>query len=333
MEEQVSLLEQDSFLNLLPQLPHWWEFCVLTTVVVCLVGAGHLIMRFWRDRNENVPLPATLILWVGMFAFYFAEVLLFYRLAPDTHKLGILAWCLIFWTVPVTYYTYAVVTSLANTTVDRVTSLGAAIEDPSEFAKARKLALRGDIDGAVAAYRDYKDHQEAALFEAARLLKSENRFAEAADMFQDVAQQFSTRLGVWAEATYQLAKLREVQLGEPREAMELLRRILNRAPETRFAQLAGSDLARLQVMDEDFLKALEGEGEDVAAQDPFYVKRKTEEEESAETVPAEPEKKPDYQHPIPAADPFFRPAPGAESEDAETKPAKKRIALHRGQAD
>ncbi len=297
-----------SFLKLLPEFPAWWEFGVLVLVVSCLVGGGHLTMRHWHDRNESVPVPVTLMLWVGMFVIYFSEVVLFYRASPDTHKLGILAWCLIFWTIPVTYFTYAIVTSLANSTIDRIGPYSARIEDPSEFASARKLALRGDVDAAVARYRDYRDNREAALFEAARLLKSESRYEEAAGMFAEIARDFNMTLPVWAEATYQEAKVLEVHLGRPKEAMALMRKVLNRAPESRFSQMASADLARLQVLDEDFLQALEG-GEVVAPKDPFYAR--TEERRKAEAAMEEAEDA--YPDP-PPTDPFFRPHPAVDKD-------------------
>jgi len=320
------------FLKLLPEFPEWWEFGVLAMVASCLIAGGHLIMRHWHDRNESVPVPTTLMLWVGMFAIYFSEVVLFYKASPDTHKLGILAWCLIFWAAPVTYYTYAVVTSLANSTIDRIGPYSAHIEDPSEFAAARKLALRGDVDAAVARYREYKEHREAALFEAARLLKSESRNAEAAEMFAEIARDFSSMLPVWAEATYQQAKLLEVHLGDPKEAMALMRKVLNRAPESRFSQMASADLARLQVLDEDFLKALEGD-EVGAPKDPFFAR--TEERRKANANAAA--RNPEDLYPVPpAADPFYRAnatedeAP-EEAEIVREHPATGKIRLRGGQ--
>lgn len=262
------------------------ELLILAVVIAELVGAGFLIKRRWTARNETVPLSVAVGLWIGMFLIYFSVVALLTALRADellathgppatpdelatdpsaaarasapgeTFMIGdprvqiitTLGWALLLWTIPASYFTWTIVTSLAARNVERIGPFSAKIEDPSEFAAARKLALRGDIDGAVSMYRSYRDNEVNALFEAARLLKSEDRFAETAEVLREVEERFTNRSRIWAEAAYQRARLLESHLGQPGEAQQLLRQILSRAPESRFAQLAGADLARLQIM-------------------------------------------------------------------------------------
>jgi len=287
----------------LPGPPSLWEIVVLVFLVSVLLYGGVWAKRRWTRENDSVPFPVALILWIVMVTIYLSVAASFYIYAPPEQKATILAWFFVFWILPAAYYGYTVVNSLAMRTVDHIGPFSSRIDDPSEFAAARKLALRGEIDAAVAAYRGYTDNQAAALFEAARLLKSEDRFLEAARLLEEIAERFQGKRRIWAEATYQLAKLREVNMGELKAAMALLRNVMQRASETRFGQLAANDLARLQVLDASFLDELAGE-EDVAPVDPFFGKGKARfvvspEDELPSSTPDENEA------PVPEQDPFY----------------------------
>ena len=237
----------------MPELPSFSEFVALVVCVTVIIGVGHLIKRHWVGQNDSVPIPVAMMLWLGAFVAYMAVVGWFYFNSAPAHRITILLWCLVFWVPMAFYYTWTFATSLALRTIERIDPFSSKIEDPSEFAEARKLAIMGDIVGAVNMYRSYTENQAQALFEAARLLKAENLHLDAALMFEEIAERFEKNMDVWAEATYQLAKLQELNLGEPEAAMEQLKRVLGHAPATRYGQLAGADLARLQIMDGDFL--------------------------------------------------------------------------------
>lgn len=287
---------------------------MLVFLVGILLYGGVLAKRRWARDNDSVPFPVALILWIVMVTIYLSVAATFYIYAPPEQKATILAWFFVFWILPAAYYGYTVVNSLAMRTVDHIGPFSARIDDPSEFAAARKLALRGEIDAAVAAYRGYTDNQAAALFEAARLLKSEDRFLEAARLLEEIAERFQGKRRIWAEATYQLAKLREVNMGELKAAMALLRNVMQRASETRFGQLAANDLARLQVLDASFLDELAGE-EDVAPVDPFFIKGKT----RFVVAPGDelPSSSADEDElPVPEQDPFFKRKEDAEAAEA-----------------
>lgn len=309
-----------------PGPPRLEELFVLFLVTAALVCSGILLTRRWTRTNESVPFPVALMLWVGMFAVYLLIVSALYENADDLRRTTVISWAIIFWVVPAAYYTFTVVNSLAMRTVDHIGPFSAVIEDPSEFAAARKLALRGDIDGAVSMYRNYPDNQVNALFEAARLLKSEDRYAEAATILQEIRERFRLQIRAWAEATYQLAKIEEGNLHDHPKTLMLLQELLYRAPESRFAHLAAADIARLQMAGTE----IEAAGSPKSAEepaDPFYVRNdirthfvpeiplRTEEEESGE----------DDDHPIPPADPFFALRKGSAAAPAtrgEKSPAK-----------
>ena len=262
-EQQYSSWLGYGWQKFLPALPSFLEFLTLLISVAVIIGGGYLIKRHWVGRNDSVPIPAAIALWLGAFVAYMAIVGMFYFNSTPAHRITILLWCLVAWVPMAFYYTWTFATSLALRTVERIDPFSAKIEDPSKFSQARKLAIMGDIAGAVNLYRGYTDNQAQALFEAARLLKAESLHLDAALMFEEIAEHFEKNMDLWAEAMYQLAKLQELNLGEPEAAMENLTNVLRHAPTTRFGQLAGAELARLKIMDGDFLESVKGQRESV----------------------------------------------------------------------
>jgi len=295
--------------------PKLWELLILLLAALQLVAAGEIIKRWWSTRNEPLPIPVAVTMWVGMAVLYFLLAATFYQhTVPDPRKFTVLFYTVLFWLIPLFYFTNTLREATAVRVIDRIGPFSTKIEDPSEFAAARKLALRGDVDGAVARYRAYTDNHGAALFEAARLLKSEDRYLEAAEVFAEAAEHYYGRKRLWAEAQYLRAKIYEVALNDPETAKELFRQTLNRAGETRFGQAAGADLARLQTLDAEFVK---DPAPDAGVQDPFYRKRGQQEEAEPgvavhEAEPAVPSAS--ASAPVPTQD-----ATGAPEVDAQTE--------------
>ena len=271
--------------------PKLLEFANLVAIAATLCLLNYFIREQWTRRQNAVPFLVAVLLWVGACAVCLFVATAYYHAVHDVRKLPVLMWCLLFLMVPVFYYSYSVIDSLAVRSIDRIGPFSAKIEDPSEFSQARRMALRGDIDGAVQRYRKYQDNQAPALFEAARLLKSADRFVEAGLLLEEVAERFRDDLSVWSEAMYQLAKLHEVNLGDRPAALSLLNTLINRAPMARFGQLAASDIARLSSLDGVVLPDME---EEVSAPRPYFKPQAA----SAKMVN-------DGDDPIPAADPFF----------------------------
>lgn len=248
--------------------PKLWEFVDLLAIVLTMCAGGYLLKLRWARDGETVPTPVALLMWMGAFILYFLITLTFFNTTPDERKLTILMWCLLFWTVPVGYFSYMVVDSLAARSIDRISPFSPRIEAPSEYADARKLALRGDIDGAVRLYRNYHNAQPAAFFEAARLMKSAQRYEQATLLLEELRTRFQDDAGAWAEATYLLAKLHDQHLENRSEAIALLRQLLDRAPESRHGQLAVTEVARLVALEPEVPDDLEDA--ETAGQDPFY---------------------------------------------------------------
>ena len=268
--------------------PSGLELTILVLMVIELLALGYLVRRYWDRNGEVMPPTVALALWVIMVGTFGAVIAVFAMANPlpeptadfldkYTHdrpvdpRIRLLLWGFFFWLIPMGYYISLLRESFGSYGADHLGPMSGAIEDPSEFADARRLALRGEIDRAIEKYRSYEHNRADALFEAARLLKSEDRFKEAAGMFEEIMANSPGNRRVWAEACYQLAKMKEVAFSDPGGAQALLRELLQRAPESRYGELASKDLARLQVLDDDFMN----DDEPIAPvampkQDPFF---------------------------------------------------------------
>lgn len=311
-------------LGFTPELgpPTLLEFLALLGIVACLIYVGHLVKNIWARQNELVPIPVALIMALVMFVVYFVMVTMLYNRTGDNQRTNILMWSIFALVAPAAYFGRIIVESFATRVIDQVSPFSLRIEEPSEFAEARKLAIRRDIDGAVKRYRAYLENTDAALFEAARLLKAEDRFAEAAALFQEISERFYGKKVIWAEATYHLAKLKEANLHQAREAMSHLEDILDRTPDTRFGQLAETELTRMRSvysLEED---GPVGYAEPAGAEDPFYGERDSETPESKSDDPSHTGngQRPRRVHediPVPAVDPFYAAIARRAEEDGE----------------
>lgn len=305
--------------KLLTELPSLVELLALLGMSGSLIFAGHLIKGIWDRNNETVPIPVAATMNVVMLATYFSIVKALYAHTDLDHKFSILIWCFIFLVPPAFYFGRVLAISCANRAIDQISPFNMRIEEPSEFAEARKLALRGDVDGAVKRYRAYLENTDTAMFEAARLLKSEDRYAEAAALFLEISERFFGKKLVWAEATYHLAKLRESHLHQAKDAMNLLTKILDRASDTRFGQLAQTELTRMQTLYTiDPNESVDYTDPD-AVEDPFYAEGFVASALPGTSAPDNGRhRREDYSDlPAPPVDPFYAAAVQRAKEDDE----------------
>lgn len=281
--------------------PHAWELFVMLGVTGLVVFAGYIVQRRVAGPGLPLPFPLALVMFLAMFAVFLGLIVVFVTASPVQTRMDfeagikdsfdlvgahqpadrrilLIIYCFTFYLWPMGYYISLLRNSYATRIVDRIGPLSARIEDPSEFASARKLALRGDVDGAVAMYRSYRENTSEALFEAARLLRAEDRFAEAAGIFGEIADRFHERRNAWAEASYQLGKINEQNLADTERALGFYRAILDRTPESRFASQAAADIARLQTADAELddspaVAVLVTTPPQGAARDPFFGRK------------------------------------------------------------
>lgn len=228
--------------------PSGIEFGILLLVMLQLLIAGYLFKAVLVDKYQLVPIKwATVMLLVAVGVLVIQTSLIKQAAEPE-RTLAVLWWCFFFSLLPMAYYIKTFVDALSDQTTHRIDQMGTKIEEFSEFAAARKMAQKGDINGAISLYRGYRENRPGALLEAARLLRTEERYAEAVAMFQEISERYPSNKPVWAEATYNLAKIMETNLNQPIGAMQYLVQIKRKVSDTKFAQNADSDLSRLQVM-------------------------------------------------------------------------------------
>jgi tetratricopeptide (TPR) repeat protein len=163
-----------------------------------------------------------------------------------------------FWFIPAVYYARQLVSAFSTRTIQELAAVEQTEDEiGSPFKVARDMALRGDIDGAVARYRAYAERAKEARFEAAQLLESEGRYRDALDLYIEITDRFRDDIRAWGEAIFRRAKLLEGIFDDIDGARLLYKRILDRAPETEFATLASTQLGRLQQAPGALLKALD----------------------------------------------------------------------------
>ena len=134
------LPKQYPWLQFATELPTFLEFMALLGAVGCLIFLGHLIKSIWDRQNETVPIPVAAIMNVAMLFAYAFVVRAFYSHATEDHAISILVWCFIFLVPLAFYYGRIFAISCANRAIDQISPFNMRIEEPSEFAEARKLA-------------------------------------------------------------------------------------------------------------------------------------------------------------------------------------------------
>jgi len=234
------------FMNL--YYPHLEEFISLTCFVLFLLLIGKVIKYILLQRKELSKFPLIFFVWIMVITLYVLFSGYLYLNAEPSHRLIVLGWSLLFWFIPMFYYSFFFVNVVTSQIVEQISPIGDKIEDPSPFANARKLALMGDIDGAIALYRSYKNNQVEALFEIFRLLKSKERHEEAFQTLQEIIENYEDRTSAWIEAKYYQAKIKSAIFKKYNEAIQLYKQILRKRPKTPFHTIASAEIARLQAI-------------------------------------------------------------------------------------
>jgi len=152
--------------------------------------------------------------------------------------------------VPTVLFGAILVEMVAQAGADGVLGLKGCCHLEPDFSRARALFERGDVNGALRAYRDYfRDNpgDPQPLFRAANMLTLEGRHAEARDLLREIQSRFSSRDEIWARASFRLAEMYRHQYKEADQAMCILRAVARRVPHTEQGLLAREWLADMKI--------------------------------------------------------------------------------------
>ena len=197
----------------------------MTIGLVILIGAdlalaiaGFAIFRSrWMDSEEGIPLPYALVICLCALGIHIAGYGVFCLLValeegsiPDA--LGRFSYMLIGLAtglVPGAVFALILIKSTASSMTNSLfgTTQGFMLE---ALQKARALVLKGDIDGAVQAYRQVAEaHPGEAepLLAAGGVLETVGRRDEAADLYREVKGAFKPGSDAWVRANRRLSML------------------------------------------------------------------------------------------------------------------------------
>lgn len=257
------------------------EFFLLTVTDVVIIGAGVLVFRRWKERGDTVPVWVSLAMSIFALAAYLAVMRYLWLNSEQDPEQGralmffqgrllmVLLFCLAFWIPPALYYRGVFLESASSRMVNGLTwwsvklPLESEYPDSEEFEEARELAAVGDIDGAVEKYKSYTKKKSLALFAAVNLLEAHGRYEEAVEVSQQVVDisadsvNWSADVESWAEATFRIGVMYERNLNMEKEAIDLFRKIVVRAPESDRGRMALANLQRLDPSSDVLLDVLD----------------------------------------------------------------------------
>ena len=305
----------------------WLEYLALIGTDLALVGAGVLLFRPWTRFGQSPPVWFVFSVCIGVLALYLmvtralwvhadpqvatgetltrpplsslarpeaetAVAELAEEPVPRPRTLTVLAWCLLFWTVPVAYYSQKLLRAFETRAQESLTWLDVEIPgseelwDDENYDQARELARQGDIARALSDGRSFSRNRIRGCLVAARQLENEGRYAESARVYREMARSLRSNTPVWAEVSYRLGKLYEEKLNKENEALALYSEIRARAPENEFGIMAAKAVQTLRPEGDDLLDMLDQgfkyveerfrDGDVVASEDDPVLRRRPE---------------------------------------------------------
>lgn len=230
---------------------------LLVAVLVVLVSdslAFTWLLGVWRQRSRGRAIgasPVMLILVLAVMALaHFLGLKLVWEqfgyMAGDV----VLATALVALTVlpgapPTLLYAWILVELTAETSAYHAAGMGTARKQESDYSRAKSLGARGQVDAAVAAYREYYNadpKNPRPLFLAYRLLYMKERREEAAGLLREIMKTFTKDQETWARAATELANYYQNDQRDPARARHILHEIMKKAPKTEHGRLAGGRL-------------------------------------------------------------------------------------------
>jgi len=232
----------------IPAQVAWW-YVAQIMIGLAILFAVKWAVNYYFKGEPPVSLSVILtLLAVGSVVWFFAVFmqLLSAIWGPVTQPMApILTFAVCFW--PIRAYLSMVSAGLAKRSAHFVylEPEQAPAFDDSQYVPPNVFKVTEDINDRVREYRSIFASQPSfprPLFEAAQLLETHDYFDEAAEVYREIIQIFYREAHVWAEANFRLASLHENHLFNSQGAVDILKRIIDRAPETEYGKLARARL-------------------------------------------------------------------------------------------
>lgn len=195
------------------------------------------------------PLMLLLVLAVMVFAHFLALRLVWQQIDPlaadSATAMAMVALTIFPGAPPALLYAWILVESTAEHSINRAAGFGTARKQESDYSRAKTLGARGQIDAAVAAYREYYNadpKNPKPLFQAYRLLYTKNRREESVEILREIMKTFSKDPQIWARAATELANYYQNDERDSGRARHILHDIMKKAPTTEHGRLAGGRL-------------------------------------------------------------------------------------------
>lgn len=220
------------------------------------LGLAALFAIHWSFNwyyGEEVPVPLALILAIGaltscIYFFYLIMELLSAIWGPYAQPLApILTFGVFFW--PVRGYVITLMHGLGRRSTQFM--YGDSGRQPltgDDYIPPQIYKVSYEVNDKVQEFRRIfaaDPSSPRGLFEAAQLLEHNNYYDESAEMYREIIQLFHKDPSVWAEANFRLASLHENALFNRGGAIDILKRIVSRAPDTEYGRLAKTRLIEM----------------------------------------------------------------------------------------
>jgi hypothetical protein len=229
--------------------PHTaWAYVAYITLGLLALFLIHWMVN--RIYDEEVPLGLSIPLCIAAIASCVVFFVWFLKLltvvwGPFAQPLApILTFGVCFW--PVRGYAMTVIQSFGKRGVQFMYGFEDAHgADAGQYAPPRVYNVSEEVSDRIKEYRGIFSDSPSnprPLFEAAQLFEHHEYFEEAAEAYREIIQLFHRDPAVWAEANFRLAVLHEDSLSNRLGALEILRRIIERAGDTEYGELAAARL-------------------------------------------------------------------------------------------
>lgn len=224
----------------------WQDFGLLLAIDLVLFCAIRGVAWIeWQAGHGETPLWVALPCALGAIAAHFAASLAIF--GPDLLGAGMplhVAASVVGGLLPVMAALWMLSASWvgANTNAihgwDRRTPYSALEND---WSRARSMKRNRDFAGAMRQYRRYFEENPICprpLFEAELMLESERHYERALDLLREILRRFGDNDVHWVEAIYRMAHVLEVQQRDFETSHYLLRKIIERCPDSDYAKFA-----------------------------------------------------------------------------------------------